>query len=24
VRLLENSTGQWRAMDEFPLVGHQG
>lgn len=24
VRLLENSTGQWRTMDEFPLVGHQG
>jgi len=24
VRLLENSTGRWRAMDEFGLVGHQG
>jgi 2'-5' RNA ligase len=24
VRLLENSTGLWRAMDEFALVGHQG
>ena len=24
VRLLENSSGHWREMDEFALVGHQG
>jgi 2'-5' RNA ligase len=24
VRLLENSTGRWREMHEFALVGHQG
>jgi 2'-5' RNA ligase len=24
VRLLENSTGRWKTMDEFALVGHQG
>jgi hypothetical protein len=24
VRLLENSTGQWKSMGDFPLVGHQG
>lgn len=24
VRLLENSSGTWRALDEFALVGHQG
>lgn len=24
VRLLENSSGQWREMHEFALVGHQG
>jgi hypothetical protein len=24
VKLLENSTGLWREMDEFVLVGHQG